>query len=343
MVIERLELADFRNFAFRELAFSHNRVLFTGPNGSGKTNALESIAFLSLLRSFRNAPARELIRLGAKHFTLKADIQLRCGKEKLAVREHLSGQRELFIGRAAVRKSSDFIREFHCVIFSPEDRLITGGSSGHRRKFFDILISTIEPEYLYRLARYSRALMQRNKALKSNPAMAKMFEPELAEQVSTICSKRQFFAGKTVEIFNRISDNKYDFNISYRPDYPSESDGFLEHLEKTRKKETERCCTLSGPQRDEFVLTLNGKELRVFGSTGQIGISSLLLKMTEFELVKNLIDLPVIALIDDVTGELDRQNCDLFLDIIKSADQRFFTFSKEENIPELSGIQRIDL
>ena len=136
---------------------------------------------------------------------------------------------------------------------------------------------------------------------------------------------------------------KYDFNISYRPDYPQESDGFLEHLEKTRKKEMERCCTLSGPQRDEFTFTLNGRELRVFGSTGQIGISALLLKMTEFELVKNLANLPVIALIDDVTGDLDRQNSDLFLEIIKSADQRFFTFSKEEFIPDLASIQRIDL
>ena len=105
----------------------------------------------------------------------------------------------------------------------------------------------------------------------------------------------------------------------------------------------ERFCTLSGPQRDEFVFTLNSKELRVFGSTGQVGISALLLKMTEFELVKTLANLPVIALIDDVTGELDRQNCDLFLDVIHSADQKIFTFSREEAIPPLSGVQRIDL
>ena len=110
-----------------------------------------------------------------------------------------------------------------------------------------------------------------------------------------------------------------------------------------RKKEMERFCTLSGPQRDEFVFTLNSKELRVFGSTGQVGISALLLKMTEFELVKTLANLPVIALIDDVTGELDRQNCDLFLNVIHSADQKIFTFSREEAIPDLGDIQRIDL
>ena len=81
----------------------------------------------------------------------------------------------------------------------------------------------------------------------------------------------------------------------------------------------------------------------MFGSTGQIGISALLLKMAEFELVKTLAKLPVIALVDDVTGELDKNNCSLFLEILKTADQRFFTFSREETIPSLSDVQRIDL
>ena len=339
-----IELDRFRNYTRKRFDFSSDTVLLFGKNGTGKTNLLEAISYLSLLRSFRgHVQSRELCAFTESVFTLSATLDKGRFKEKLYIAETKSGKRELKIGEAKIHRSSEFIREFRTVAFVPEDKLIVSGSSGYRRRFFDIMISTLDPMYFNALMCYNRALAQRNKALKSNPAMAKMFEPELAEQVSTICSKRQFFAGKTVEIFNRISNNKYDFNISYRPDYPSESDGFLEHLEKTRKKETERCCTLSGPQRDEFIFTLNGKELRVFGSTGQIGISSLLLKMTEFELVKTLIDLPVIALIDDVTGELDRQNCDLFLDIIKSADQRFFTFSKEENIPDLSGVQRIDL
>ena len=91
MVIEKLELADFRNFTCRELAFSHSKVIFYGPNGSGKTNALESIAFLSLLRSFRNAPPRELVRLGAKSFRLAADIRAAHGRERLTVKEDISG------------------------------------------------------------------------------------------------------------------------------------------------------------------------------------------------------------------------------------------------------------
>ena len=339
-----IELDRFRNYTRRRFDFSSDTVLLFGENGTGKTNLLEAISYLSLLRSFRgHVQSRELCAFNESVFTLLATLDKGRFKEKLYIAETKSGKRELKIGEAKISRSSEFIHEFRTVAFVPEDRFIVSGSSGYRRRFFDIMISTLDGEYLTSLMRYNRALAQRNKALKSNPAMAKVFEPELAAQVGTICAKRKFFAGKVVEVFKRISGFKYDFDISYRPDYPQEEDAFLDHLEKTRKKETERFCTLSGPQRDEFTFTLNSKELRVFGSTGQIGISSLLLKMTEFELVKTLANLPVIALIDDVTGELDRHNSDLFLNIIQSADQRFFTFSKEENIPELSGVQRIDL
>ena len=65
--------------------------------------------------------------------------------------------------------------------------------------------------------------------------------------------------------------------------------------------------------------------------------------MAEFQLVRNLANLPVVALIDDVTGDLDAANRALFLDIVKTADQRIFTFSREETIPQFDGAQRIDL
>ena len=332
MVIERLELADFRNFTFRELAFSHNRTVFTGPNGSGKTNTLESIAFLSLLRSFRNAPARELIRLGAKHFTLKADINVKCGRERLAVREHLSGQRELFIGRAAVRKSSDFIREFHCVVFSPEDRLITGGSSGHRRKFFDILISTVEPEYLYRLSRYSRALIQRNKALKQNPRLADAFDQELAEQAPFIAARRRHYSAELANAVNELLGKKGDFELIYKTDTPDTREEFLTLLHSKKSSELRRCCTLSGVQLDEFELVFNDKTLRNFGSTGQLRLISLLMKLAQFQMFRSGTPAPVVVLADDISGELDAENFNLFLNTISSADQSFFTFAA--NIPE---------
>ena len=339
-----IELDRFRNYSRRRFDFSTDTVLLFGPNGTGKTNLLEAISYLSVLRSFRgHVQSREFCAFNESVFSLSATLDKGQYKEKLHIAETRTGKRELKIGASRISRSSEFIHEFRTVAFVPEDKSIVSGSSSFRRRFFDMMISTLDPDYFHALMRYNRALAQRNKAFKTRPAMAKIFEPELAAQVSALCGKREFFSRKAVEVFNRLSGNRYDFDITYQPDYPREIDGFLDHLEKIRQKEMTRGCTLSGPQRDEFCMTLNGKELRIYGSTGQVGMTALLLKMTEFELVKTLANLPVIALIDDVTGELDRQNCELFLQVIQSADQRFFTFSKEEAIPELSNVQRIDL
>ena len=342
MVIEKLELADFRNFTLRELAFSHNEVILTGPNGSGKSNTLESIGFLSLLRSFRNASPREMVRLGSKGFTLRAAINAAHGRETLTVRESLSGRRELFIGKAAVCRSSDFIREFHCVIFSPEDRMLTGGSSGYRRKFFDILISTVEPEYLHRLSCYSRALLQRNRALKQNFRLGSAFDMELAENAPFIAERRACYAGKLAVAINTLLAGKSYVDVIYKSDTPETPEQFLKLLHSRRESELRRCCTMTGIHLDEVEIIFNGKPLRTFGSTGQIRLISLLMKLAQFQMFRHGSSAPVTVLADDITGELDESNFKLFLETIKGADQCFFTFASQ--IPEqLRGGQIIPL
>ena len=344
IVLLEVELDRFRNYSRRRFDFSSDCVLLCGPNGCGKTNLLEAISCLSVLRSFRgHVQSRELCACGESVFSLSALLDKGAYRERLRIVESRSGKRELRIGEAVVPRSSEFIREFRSVAFVPEDKFIISGSSGHRRRFFDMLISTLDPAYLAALMRYNRALAQRNRAFKSNVAAVGLFEPELAEQIEVICAGRKDFSRRIAAEFNRISGGKYDFDISYGPDYPVERGAFLDHLKKMRSREEERGCTLCGPHRDEFVFSLDGRELRVFGSTGQVGIAALLVKMAEFELVRSLAKLPVVALIDDVTGDLDAGNRALFLDVVKTADQRFFTFSRDETIPPLGEVQRIDL
>ena len=140
-LIEQLDLADFRNCERGEFCFSGEKVVFTGPNGSGKTNLLESIYFLSILRSFRSASGRELTRIGCRGFELSARIRSREYPETLKVIQQ-GNRRETWIDSARIRRSSEFIREFRAVVFVPEDRSIVGGSSSFRRRFFDMLIST---------------------------------------------------------------------------------------------------------------------------------------------------------------------------------------------------------
>ena len=220
MLLEQLELADFRNYRSSRFRFAGDRVVFTGPNGIGKTNLLESISVLSILRSFRTVSGREMVRIGSRGFDLRGRIEKEGGlREELRVTQSLSGRRETFIGPNRIRRSSEFIREFRTVVFVPEDRNITGGSSSFRRRFFDMLISTLDSGYLTALSNYHRALMQRNHALKSPQcaaAAAAAFESsvickipiELIYQWMSTNNKLAMFFIKLLAIDLGISDQR---------------------------------------------------------------------------------------------------------------------------------------
>ncbi len=316
-------------------------MILTGPNGVGKTNLLEAIYFLSILRSFRTSSGKELVRIGDREFRLHAKIDRNGVREELEVIQNLSGKRDTWIGRNRVRKSSEFIREFRAVVFVPEDRNISGGSSSFRRRFFDMLISTLDNGYLMALSNYNRALIQRNRALKrpADPAVASAFEPELSVNSPLISEKRRIYANLVEDEVNRLMRKEIGnrFEIRYRKEYPDHAEACLALLRKNREREILRACTLTGPQLDEFEFYLDGRPLRSYGSTGQIRMIALLLKLAEFHLVRHSVREPVAVLVDDVTGELDESNKRRFLEMIAEADQQFFTFTEFPASPGFEG------
>lgn len=318
--------------------------MFTGPNGAGKTNLLESIYFLSILRSFRSASGKELARISSRGFELSARINSRGYPETLKVIQQ-GNRRETWIGPNRIRRSSEFIREFRAVVFVPEDRSIVGGSSSFRRRFFDMLISTLDGGYLTALVNYSRALAQRNRALKppANRSIVAAFEPELAGNAPVISRMRREYVKMVEDELNLQLQQRGggEFRINYRCDYPENTEEYRIFLEKSREREMIRACTGSGPQLDEFELLLNGKQLRYYGSTGQIRIISLLLKLAEFNLVRRSAKEKVAVLVDDVTGELDEANKVRFFETISGADQQFYTFTEFPSFAHFTDAEEI--
>lgn len=346
-VIQTLELQNFRNYESYKAAFGAPGTVLTGPNGSGKTNLLEAISFLSILRSFRNVSAREMVRIGERSFDIKGVLRKGNFPEELHVIESVSGKRETFIGPNRIRRSSEFIREFRTVVFVPEDRNIPAGSSLFRRRFFDMFISSVDAAYLTDLSAYAKALSQRNKALKS-PAQEKIigaFEPEMALRAPRIAAARRVYARLVENEVNKLlrKHGQLKFSIRYRNDFPENEEEYLSKLAANRKYEMLRGCTRNGPQLDEFEFYLNGKSVRSYASTGQIRILALLLKLAEFNLVRQHCDQQVIVLADDVTGELDAFNRDRFFDIVSDASQQFFTFTDFPEYPKLADFAELSV
>ena len=326
-LIKELTLRDFRNFEEKTFKFDSPDVIFTGRNGTGKSNLLEAIGYLSTLRSFRRSPVRDMVTIGKEEFILSAVIESRGRSQSIGVTERISGARELYIGRNLCRQVSDFLFEYRCVCFSPGDFAIGSGSAGVRRRFIDQLISSNDRNYLLLLSGYVRALTQRNRAAKAGnePAM-RAFEVVMAENApGIIAARRQTVAQLETQIRSMLS-GKYDFSIRYKPEFEGDTNDFMRRFSAMRKREMQRGCTLTGVQLDDIELVLNGKSLRTFGSTGQIRMVTLLMRLAEYTLLRRT-PAPVMVLADDVTGELDENNRELFFRTVSTADMRFHTYA----------------
>ena len=340
MKITTLKLHNFRNVERGTYEFSAPRVLFLGPNGVGKSNLLEAIGFLSVLRSFRGASAREMVKLDEHEFTIAAKLDCGAYKKQLALRESASG-RELFEERKPVRRSSDFIRNFRTVVFAPEDRMIVAGGAAQRRRFFDMLISVLEPKYFAALGDCNRALKQRNRALRAGGKGAECFDPVLAESAGVLTAFRREYAAMLEKEVNKLFAPRGVFGVRCRFSAPEDEGAYLKLLASERARELRRGATLCGPHLDDFEFSLDGRDLRRCGSNGQIRLVSLYLKLAEFALVRKLAELPVLVLADDVTGELDAANTRRFLELTQVADQAFFTFTRRPEEPFFATAQEI--
>ncbi|MDD3153374.1 MAG: DNA replication and repair protein RecF, partial [Victivallaceae bacterium] len=330
-MLRKLTLRNWRNHRDFTGEFDADTVVFCGPNGAGKTNLLEAIHFLSVLRSFRTPRLEELRGDAGGSFFVGGLLEERNSQTTLSV--EISGStRKLFINQEAVRRASDFIHEFQTVVFAPEDRAIVTGASGARRRFFDIFCSHASGEYLAALQRYHAANLQRNAVLKrgatpATRAMARAFSAVLAECAPVIERHRaaaaELLSRETAKIAQEAGLK--EFGIEYRYDYPLEPEEFQARLAKEQNRDFQRGFGGTGPHLDEFHFHYADRLLRHYGSTGETRLISLFLKLAELSLSCRREQLPVLALVDDVTGELDAANKERFLAALGIAKMRFFT------------------
>ncbi|MBR9705632.1 DNA replication/repair protein RecF [Candidatus Pacearchaeota archaeon] len=340
-MIKKLVLSNFRNYKKTEISFNSQNIVFTGRSGQGKTNLLEAIFFLSVLRSFRTSKTSDIKKIGENSFYLGAEIKKEKWNEFIEIKYGEKRQRKLTIDNLPVLKASEFINQIRTVIFSPEDVNIVTSNSGLRRRFMDILISVINPLYLNALRDYSVALKNRNallRALKVDLQSMDAYEDIMAENSFKIIIERQKYSKILIQEVNQLLSNlsnKNLFNIHYSADIKDISKEFIKNkFYNERNRDLKRGFTGFGPQTDEFELFFDNKLMRSFSSTGQCRLISLCLKMAKLNILceNNNADMEnVLVLVDDVTGELDKVMRDMFFKVISRAGQAFFTFTEKPN------------
>ena len=338
MYIEEIKLKNFRNYISQEIKLKNGINLFYGNNAQGKTNVIESIFLCSMGKSFRARREKELINFNEKdsQIEIKYNKKDRDGKIKYIIGEN----KNIFINNVQIKKMSEILGNINIVLFSPEDINIIKDGPSNRRKFLNMLISQLRPNYIYTYNLYLKTLEQRNTYLKNitienkNDDLLDIYDEKLAQYGIIVNNYRNEFINKIKEkigdIHKKVTKEKEEIKIKYISDC-FEKEKFLKELKNNRNQDIQKGHTTLGIQRDDIYFFINGKKIDVYGSQGQQRTSILSLKLAELEIINDEIGEYPILLLDDFMSELDEERRLNFLKNIENT-QIIITCTDDINI-----------
>ena len=343
MYIKNIKLQNFRNYIKQEITLEKGINLFYGNNAQGKTNVIESIFLCSIGKSFRAKKDKELINFEKNNLFLEINYEKkdRTGKIKYLI---LNDNKEIFVNDIKLKKLSELLGNINIVLFSPEDINIIKDGPDKRRRFLNILISQLRPNYVYVYNLYQKTLEQKNTYLKKitidrkDDDLLNIYDEKLAEYAEVINKYRNEFINKLKEkienIHKNVTEEKETLKIKYISDC-YEKEKYLLALKSNREKDIERGFTSCGVHRDDIYFFINGKKVDVFGSQGQQRTTILTLKLAELEVIKDEIGESPVLLLDDFMSELDNNRKMNFLKNIKNT-QIIITCTDEINIENIN-------
>ena len=344
MNLQELSLRSFRNYEQIHLEFEPGVNLIVGDNAQGKTNLLEAISYLGSGKSFRAQRTSEMIRFGADFAELEGKV---FAQERDQSLRYLlfAGSRPRQIFRNGVKKksASELAGVLPTVLFCPEDLMILKMGSSQRRRFGDLALCGLRPNYEAALTEYHRILDQKNRILKDhfeNPAVLAIlpeYNTRLCQVGALLISYRaRFYQGleKSAKKFHsQFSGGVEEFQLQYKTvstvtdpfaPVPKLTQDLLDHLERHYRAELETAQCLTGPHKDDFTVSLSGIDLKSYGSQGQTRTAAISLKLAQRELMGREWGEEPVLLLDDVLSELDPGRQDFVLNQIVSG-QVFIT------------------
>jgi DNA replication and repair protein RecF len=349
--IETITLTNYRNYKKTEVAFENNVNVILGENAQGKTNVMEAIYVLAMVKSHRTPRDKELIRWDEEYAKIEGRIKKRNGLLSLQLVISNKGKKAK-LNELEQRRLSDYIGALNVVMFAPEDLNLVKGSPSIRRRFIDMEIGQVHPVYIHHLTQYQKILQQRNSLLKDlqrhkskeKLIMLDILTSSLVEAAGRVIKKRFDFLKLLQQwaepIHQGISRGLETLNVQYLPSIEVSEEmnlsKIIEMLEKKfdkiKDREIDRGATLAGPHRDDLGFLVNGKDVQMFGSQGQQRTTALSIKLAEIELIKSEVGEYPILLLDDVLSELDDHRQSHLLNTIQGKVQTFVTTTSVDGI-----------
>jgi DNA replication and repair protein RecF len=339
--LQKLSLANFKNYPDVSLDLEGGIHCFLGNNGSGKTNLLDAIYYLAFTKSAINPSDQQNVSKGQDYFFIKGlfnsggltnEIVCAYQQNKKVVKENGNEYGKL----------SEHIGKYPVVLIAPGDIELIWGGSEPRRKFFDSVLAQLNKTYLDNLILYTNILKQRNGLLKHfaergkvDPDLLATYDERLSHHGNYIFDQRtqflQLFLPVFYSFYQFLVDGEIEATeIHYRSDLTKVD--FREGLKQNFQRDSITQRTNLGVHRDDFVFLLNQDELKRKGSQGQQKSFLIALKLAEFQMLSGQKKTKPILLLDDIFDKLDDERIHKLMALIAQGtfEQLFITDARQE-------------
>ena len=344
--LKKLTILNYKNILQKDIEFSANINCFVGDNGTGKTNLLDAIYYLSFTKSYFNHVDNQNITHGEEFFMLQGEYQKNSKPETIHCSFKRGKKKIIKYNQVKYKRFSDHIGIIPVVIITPDDNKLILADSKERRIFIDTIISQYNSEYLNNLIKYKRVLAQRNQLLKNfaernnfSQQSLSIWDEQLVSLGNKIFAVRNSFITDFVPIFQKyykyISNQTEFVSIKYKSQLKDTN--FTKLLDMTLAKDRILQHTSVGIHKDDLIFTLQEYPLKKIGSQGQQKTFLLSLKFAQYELIKKFLKINPILLLDDLFDKLDATRIEQIVKLV--ADNNFGQiFITHTNIQRLENI-----
>lgn len=316
MIVERLELRDFRNYEASTFDLTAGTTVVIGDNGQGKTNLAEALAYIATLSSFRGAPTDALIRSGAAQAIVRAELRAEDGREvSIEAEIAIAGRGRVQVNRQRLQRSRDLLGTVRVTVFAPDDLAIVKGGPGERRRFLDDTLVALAVKYDAMRLDLDRTLKQRNMLLRRLGGRLDD-EARLTLDVwdSRLVTTGEQFGRARAAVIDQAGDGvvaAYEqlaggpAGVELRYDPPWRRTGLEAALAAARDDDVRRGVSTVGPHRDELELSIGGLPARTHASQGEQRTLALALRLATHRLIAERTGSTPVLVLDDVLSELD--------------------------------------
>jgi DNA replication and repair protein RecF len=356
--LREIAIRDFRNLAQVELTVPEGGFALVGENGQGKTNFLEAVYYMQLLRSVRGATDSELVRFGADGFHIGAQALLDRERSISVGFQKIGKKKRITVDGVAPARMSDSLGALPSVIFSPRDHELVAGGPVERRRYLDIVLAVTSRSYLAALQTYRATLARRNavirdlirrKTTRTTQDEIAVWEPALAESAARLSAGRREWIARVQDEFAKLCaavGEKSTARLRYVSTIDESADAagaWRAALERQRSSDLRRGITQCGPHRDDLEISLDGRDIRIYGSAGQQRTAAIALRMLEASTLRLHSGLQPLLLLDDPFAELDAKRSSRILSLLmdQGLGQTILAVPRETDIPsEMVKLER---